>query len=165
MMGIQSCLLYGPQDAVQGVSTFLPTLPALDELGRRGNSTGQRRSGEVGSVITKTILFTNAKRFRLQCRKMRLDPGERDLAEKQPPQVPVFSLEEGSGTGVANTAPEAEGQVLGVDDRMSLPRAARNPNNSGQLCTANGLAPINNSRTKRVEAVGLTTYDTPRGTS
>jgi hypothetical protein len=96
---------------------------------------------------------------------MRLDPSERNLAEKQPPQVPVFSFEKGSGTGVADTAGEAKGQVLGVDDCMSLPRAARNPNNSGQLCTANGLAPINNSRTKRVEAVGLTTYDTPRGTS
>jgi len=165
MMGIQSCLLYGPQDAVQGVSTFLPILPAHDQLGRRGNSPGQRRSGEIGSVIAKTILFTNAKCFRLQCRKMGLDTGERDLAEKQPPQVPVFPLEKGSGTGVADTAAEAEGQVLGVDDRMGLSRAARNPNNSRQLCTANGLAPMDNSCTKRVEAAGLTTYDTPRGTS
>jgi hypothetical protein len=70
---------------MQGVGALLPTLPALNEIGRRGNSPGQRRSGKVGSVITKAVFFTDAKRGRLQCREMRLDPCERDLAEKQPP--------------------------------------------------------------------------------
>jgi len=129
MVDFKSGLLDIAQHAVQGVSTVFPTLSALDELGSWGNGTGQRRSSDVSSVVAKPVFFTDAQGLGLQRCKMRLDPSERYLAEKQPPEVPVLPFEEGGGASVANATGEAEGQVLGVNDGMSLSRAPRHPNN------------------------------------
>jgi len=62
---------------------------------------------------------------------MCLDPFKGDLAEQESPKVPIFALEQGSGTNVADAAGKAKGQVLGVNDRKGVTGAARNPNDSG----------------------------------
>jgi hypothetical protein len=127
-------------------------------------SGSKRRASDVGSVVAETIALTDIVGRSLLGSEMCLDPTTRVGSKKKSPEIAVAAVKQNGRWAAFGAARNATKEVLGIHNRCGAP-AHRDPNDSRELGTANGLATNDLSTSQgRITLLGIPHHG-PSGTT